>query len=277
MIVKVALSWVPGRHLVLRRFGIFKHGRMDETDYALKIFRIHAQRAFPGGFPKNFVALELGPGDSVLSALIAAAHGADKIYLSDAGNYARKDLAFYQAAAAELRAEHDLNVPDISGAQNFKHMLELCGAVYMHHGLNNLQTIAERSVDFIWSHSVVEHIRKKDFDATMENLIRILNPMGRISHIVDLQDHLNHALNNLRFPDAFWEHEIIANAGFYTNRLGYDRALESMRAGGAQILETESGCWEALPTPRKKMAARFQTQHEDDLRVRTYSVLLKAA
>ena len=39
------------------------------------------------------------------------------------------------------------------------------------------------------------------------------------SHAIDLKDHLNYSLNNLRFTDKLWETEFFVNSGFYTNRL----------------------------------------------------------
>lgn len=277
IIVKILLSWVPGRHVILRSFGIFRHGEMDDVAYAHKIFKLHAERAFPKGLPKGFTALELGPGDSLLSALIARSYGASKIILSDAGAFASKDIALYHIAAAELREDYGLDVPDISSADNVEKMLEICRAEYLTDGLSGLLRVHDDSIDFIWSHSVLEHVRKADFEPTMRTLARILKKDGVISHIVDLQDHLNYALNNLRFSDRLWECDIIANAGFYTNRIGYKTALDVMKNSGVVVANTQTGQWDSLPTPKAKMAAPFRDFPEDDLCVRTYSVLLKAA
>ena len=275
--VKLLLSWIPGRHFLLRRFGLFKHGNMDKLPYAFKIFNIHAKRAFPDGFPENSTVLELGPGDSLLSALIAKANGASKIYLADAGNYASRDIKFYKRAADELRMQYGLDVPGFDAASTLADILHICNAQYLTGGLRDLKTIPSNSVDFIWSHSVLEHIRKRDFDSTMKQLSRILKANGVISHIVDLQDHLDRALNNLRFPEAIWENELFARGGFYTNRIGYSRSLDYMRQSGTQVVFTETGAWEKLPTPKKAMSEPFQSVPDDELRIRTYSVVLKAA
>ena len=58
----------------------------------------------------NFVGLELGPGDSLLSAMAAHAHGASAYYLVDAGSFAQAPVAQYRAMAAYL-AEHGRPAP----------------------------------------------------------------------------------------------------------------------------------------------------------------------
>lgn len=268
------LSGIPFRHKILRRYGIFKHGNMDDISYAHKIFMQHIKHAYPEQMPSNLIMLELGPGDSVVSALIANAVGAKKIYLADAGSYATENIEFYKKAAATLLNQYDLSVPGIEDAHSFSDMLNVLNAEYITSGLAGLKTIETDSVDFIWSHSVLEHVRKKDFSNTMSELSRILKPGGFISHSVDLQDHLDRGLNNLRFSESFWENDYVASSGFYTNRLGYTESLEIMKKAGLTILSTEAGRWDSLPLPKDKMHQDFRNIPEEELRVRTYNALL---
>lgn len=256
---------------------MFKHGEMDNVHYAHKVFKLHADRAFTSGLPDDFVALELGPGDSLLSGLIAKSYGASRVYLCDAGNYASKDVELYKEAAKVLRADYGLAPPDIQNIKTIDEYYKICGIEYVSNGLQGLKDIPGNSIDLIWSHSVVEHIRKKEFEDTMLQLSRIIKPEGLISHNVDLQDHLERKLNNLRFSDKFWENDFVANAGFYTNRLGYEAALKLMQDAGQVVLKAERGCWDRLPTPKSKMWQPFQEIPDDVLRVRTYSVLLRTA
>ena len=277
IIIKLLLCWVPHRHKILRKLGIFKHGKMDEAAHALKIFKLHTDRAFPNGLPENFTMLELGPGDSLLSALIAKSYGAGKIYLADEGNYATTDITLYKTAAQELNDKYKLTVPDLRNIETIEDFLKICNAHYITSGLEGLKAIPACSVDFIWSHSVVEHIRKNDFAATMRELARIITQDGIASHIVDLQDHLDKSLNNLRFPECIWENDIFAKAGFYTNRLRYTQSLDLMRRAGFEVISTGTGQWDLVPLPRAKMNAEFRGLSDDELKIRTYSVLLKAA
>ncbi len=274
--VKIVLARLPVPYGAWKKIGIFRHGRMDTSAYALKIFRLHAGSAWPEGLPQHFTALELGPGDSIAAALIAAGYGAKKIYLADVGAFADRDVAGYKAMAESLRRE-GVPVPDIARAENLQDILTACRAEYLTGGLDSLRSIPAASVDTIWSHSVVEHIRKKDFAETFRELARVLKPSGRMSHNIDLKDHLAQSLNNLRFPDGLWESEFFARSGFYTNRLRSSDILGFTQDAGFEVTSLNQGRWPTLPLPRARMAEPFRSASEDDLYVRTMHVVLRPA
>ena len=68
---------------------------MGAADYPLKILNPHLQRAYPQGLPPRSAILELGPGDSIASAVIACAYGVKHTYLVDVGSFASKNVVFY--------------------------------------------------------------------------------------------------------------------------------------------------------------------------------------
>lgn len=70
---KLVLSRVPAAYAVWQQMGLFRHGHMDTAQYALGVFSSHVQRAGLGGGLAGKTVLELGPGDSVATALIAKA------------------------------------------------------------------------------------------------------------------------------------------------------------------------------------------------------------
>ena len=127
--------------------------------------------------------------------------------------------------------------------------------------------LPNNSIDFIWSHSVLEHVRKKDFADMVVELRRIVKATGKMSHNADLKDHLGDALNNLRFSDRLWESEFMAKSGFYTNRLQHQDILKLFREGGFEIVDDAVGCWEKMPTPRNSMDVMFQDVPDDELRI----------
>ena len=88
---KILLSKLPINYSLWKSLGLFKHGRMDCLDYPIKIFNLHIKKAYPKIIPKNLIILELGPGDSIASAIIGYAYGVSKTYLIDVDNYAIKD------------------------------------------------------------------------------------------------------------------------------------------------------------------------------------------
>ncbi len=274
---KLILGRLPYRHQLLRNLGMFKHGQMDEAAHALKIFNLHEKTAFPAGFPAGSSVMELGPGDSLVTALIAKSYGAGAVYLCDVGHFASNNIEDYQRLAIELHQAGLENIPNLANVDSVSEMLNLCNASYITNGLEGLRSIADNSVDMIWSHSVLEHIRKRDFFKTMVELRRIIKDTGRVSHSVDLQDHLDKSLNNLRFSKSLWENDFFANSGFYTNRLRCEESLKLMEKAGFRIVTHEKGQWDSLPLPREKMHPDFIHFSDDELRVRNYSVLLTAA
>ena len=94
---KIALAQLPGGANPWHRAGLFRHGAMTSPAYALKVFRGHLERAGlrPGDLA-GLVGLELGPGDSLFSALILRAHGAVGAVLVDLDDFASRDLAAYR-------------------------------------------------------------------------------------------------------------------------------------------------------------------------------------
>lgn len=272
---KLLLGRIPYRHSLLRKLGMFKHGSMDNISYAHKIFRLHFHRAYKDDLPTGFTALELGPGDSLASVLIAKAYGAGTSYHIDVGRFATNEIDLYKRMNTELYSVGLKNTPDLSHIKNIPSMLDACNAKYLTEGLDDLKEIPSDSVDFIWSHSVLEHIRKKDYQPTMQELYRILKRSGKISHNVDLQDHLDSSLNNLRFSEKIWENNFFAASGFYTNRIGYTDSLQIMRSAGFKILEKQCGRWKGLPINKSKLHPKFKEIDDNELCIRTYSVLLE--
>jgi SAM-dependent methyltransferase len=246
---------------------------MDDTEYAINVFNSHAQRAGLLHKLRGKDMLELGPGDSIASAIIAASYGARTI-LVDSGNFVRTDIECYRNLTSEL-TKRGLSPPDLSNCQSIDTVLEKCGARYMTGGLKSLEQIESTSIDRIFSQAVLEHIRKDDFRQTMQECYRVLKPEGISSHQVDLKDHLGGALNNLRFSDQVWESPFFVKSGFYTNRIRYNQMLKIFGDVGFSAEVTEKTQWNVLPISREKLAIEYRNIPDDDLSVSGFHVLLK--
>lgn len=275
IIIKLIITRLPLPYSFWRSLNVFRHGSMDSMNYPVKIFNLHLKRAFPDGLPSDAVLLELGPGDSLASALLGYASGASKTYLVDVYSFARKDVAFYQTLAADL-CNRGLQCPNLSGALSFDDILQASNARYLTDGLASLCAIPSESVDFVWSHSVLEHIRKDELPDVLFELRRILKPGGFSSHNIDYQDHLDYSLNNLRFSEKLWESDFFAKSGFYTNRAPAIRLHGMLKEAGFKILHEEFGKWPELPIPRRSLHADFTKFTDEELCNRTSHVLLQA-
>ena len=276
LVVKLVLSRIPVGYNFWRYLGLFKHGLMHQPAYAYKVFKTHFDRVVFRKRNGDFVALELGPGDSLLFAMLAYAFGASTSYLIDVGHFARDDLKPYRLMA-NLLTEKGLAIPKMGGMHSLGELLVSCGAQYLTQGLASLRNIPDESVDFIVSQAVLEHVRRDDFLNMMHELRRVIRSDGVCSHRVDLKDHLGEALNNLRFPEHIWESDLIANSGFYTNRIRFGEMLALFREARFDVKVIDVERWDRLPTPRRKLSSPFKQFHDEELCVAGFDVVLKPA
>jgi SAM-dependent methyltransferase len=268
---KLVLARLPLDYAFWSGLTLFKHGPMDDPGYALDVFRHHLDRAKPS---PGFSVLELGPGDTAFTAVVARAFGASRTVLVDAGPFAVTDPEPYRRMARELTTR-GLAAPDLDDAGSLDEVLRRCSATYLTGGLDSLRTLDAGSIDLSFSQAVLEHVRAAEMPAVLRELRRVAAPGGVSSHVVDLEDHLAHALNNLRFSERVWESRLFATSGFYTNRLRRSRLLEIFDEAGFETEVVSEARWSALPTPRARLATEFRSLPDDDLLVRSLDVLLR--
>ena len=108
-----------------------------------------------------------------------------------------------------------------------------------------------------------------------QEIKRILKKDGTSSHAIDLKDHLNYSLNNLRFTDKLWETEFFANSGFYTNRLSISDIANVYKNIGFRISIINKLTWDEIPLPRSKFAQQFKNRPLEDLLVSEFDLILK--
>lgn len=274
--VKMVLSRLGVPYDRWRKLGLFRLGRMDRPAYALKIFDLHVRRAFPDGRLNGKTVLEIGPGDSLASAVAARAAGAVETLLIDAGPYASREVGLYRRMADAL-TERGQTPPDLSGADTLEDVLARCGGRYLTAGVDAFADLPDASVDLIWSHSVLEHIPLKQLPRLMAEMRRVLKPDGRMSHNIDFQDHLSHGLNSLRFSEAAWESPVMRDAGFYTNRVRAGVMHALVRDAGFEILQEEFGRWPKAPIARRHLDSAFRDLSDDELRIATSHLLARPA
>ncbi|MEJ2267448.1 MAG: hypothetical protein P8X95_28810, partial [Anaerolineales bacterium] len=136
---KIVLSRLPFGYRTWQRLGLFRHGYMDQADYLTSVFDAHVFRAGMKGCLSGKTILELGPGDSVGTALVAASYGARAILL-DAGAFAVSDVEFYKKLANDLTFK-GLKPPDIQDASTLGEVLDACNAVFLTEGLGGFSRI----------------------------------------------------------------------------------------------------------------------------------------
>ena len=277
---KIVLSRIPVPFSTWRRIGVFRHGHMNTGSYALEVFRTHCRR-LAGGVDAGVDALsgktvmELGPGDSIATGLLAHLHGAAASVLIDSDAYAERNPAIYETMLDEWEAE-GLSSSRLRGCATFELLCERSGTRYLHNGLDSLAALPDGAVDLGFSNAVLEHIRLADFEPMLTELRRVLSsPDGAWSHTVDLRDHLGGALNNLRFSRRLWESRFFAESGFYTNRIRYRQMLSMFERAGFVVDVLQTTRFPALPTLRIRMWKPFRDCAEEDLLVSSFNIVLR--
>lgn len=271
--LKLALARIPVPYRLFSMLGIFRHGDMDSASYALGVFLRH-QRYAPDA---PWVGLELGPGDSIFSAILARRYGCQKLWLVDAGDFAIKTPQKYRKMAEELEASGAGDeLLALASADDFAALLTSCGAAYLTSGLAALRSIEPESVDLVWSHAVLEHVRAGDFAAFAREMYRILRPGGCASHVVDFKDHLGGSLNNMRIPSSLWEQDWFAQrSGFYTNRIRFQAMEDAFAESGFSVEVLLKNRWDQPPVAREAMAPEFRDLDPQDLLVSDCHFLLR--
>jgi SAM-dependent methyltransferase len=271
---KLVLSRVPISQKFFQRAGAFRLGGMSRPEYAVGVFRRHFDTAKFARKARPFVTLELGPGDSLFSIVIARAFGASAAYAVDEGSFASADISDYRHLEAYL-AESGLHVAGLDRCSTVKDLIKVCDGTYLTHGLESLRQIPTASVDFIWSHTVLQHVRRRDFFPLLRELRRIQRPDGVGSHTLSISDILGGKLNDLRFSQKTWESDLMANSGFYTNRIRYGELLHLFCEAGFAPQVYRTARWKELPTPREKMAPEFALLPDEDLQISGFDVYLR--
>ena len=271
---KLALARLPLRYQVLRRLSIARHGGMGRPAFAYDTFRRHFDAADFHRKAGGFTVLELGPGDSLFTALTARAHGASAVWLVDVAFFASIDMAAYRAMADFLQ-QRGLSAPDLRGTRSIGNVLSSCNACYGVDGLASLRAIPDGQIDFAFSNTVLQHVALEEFGETLRELRRVMHGGGCCVHSVDLRDMFAQSLHHLRFPARVWESRSFRNSGFYTNRMRLSPMLDAFRRAGFSVEVVEANRWPGLPIARGSLAPPYSEMAEDELLVRTARVVCR--
>ena len=222
----------------------------------------------------GWVMLELGPGDSLSSALVARALGAQKSYLVDVAPFASTDITVLKRMAKHL-TRLGLPLEGIEECGTIGEILQLCNAEYLTSGLESLKSIPDHSIDLLFSNAVLEHVRLHEFASLCGEMRRIQRPSGVGSHTIDFADHLGDSLNNLRFSQSLWEAEWMVSSGFYTNRIRPAQMCGLFAKAGFQVDVLKTVKWPKVPIKRSRLAAPFSTLDDSELITYGLDVLLR--
>ncbi|MBM80380.1 MAG: hypothetical protein CMJ78_07275 [Planctomycetaceae bacterium] len=143
--------------------------------------------------------------------------------------------------------------------------------------------IPDKSVDLVYSNTVMEHVTPTAAEALLRESHRMLSPGGTILHLIDMSDHFSHgdnsitAINFLRYDDKCFARY---NSKFmFQNRWRASKWHQLVEDHGFEIV-----VWESCLDQRSKehlsnltLAPEFADLEEDDLCTTSVVVLGKLA
>lgn len=260
-------------HSIGKKLGVFKHGDGERPEYVYGVFSKHYNRVSKILSKEKFVGLEIGPGGYFSSSVISYLHGCQKTLMVDVDNIDPNAIKNYGKLVEFLEGK-GFNVSELKNLKDVDQILQTVNGEFLERGIHSLREIPSSSVDFIWSNACLEHIYLEDFSDLMCETRRILKKEGVCSHTVDLQDHLDLSLNNLRFSPEEWETDEIKKSEFYTNRIRFKEMLQIFEKAGFHVDLVQIRRWENLPINIQKINAHFLQNKEEDLNVSRFDVLL---
>jgi hypothetical protein len=261
--LKIMRGSLPFNYNFFANLGFFRHGKMDDPESALAIFNNHFKNGDIPSLP--FVFLELGPGDSLFSGIIAFHKGASSSYLVDHGEWVSKDIKKYLLLIKRLFGEDFLNNNEIRHIEDIKRIFKIH---YLTNGVQSLKEIPSETIDLSFSNAVLEHVYAHEVRDLFKELRRISKKKTLSSHFIDFKDHLSYSLNNLRFSEKYWEKEIIKKSGIYTNRLRFSDMKNTIESSGFTISLIKLENWEKLPLSKSKLDHSLLNYNHEDLLIK---------
>ncbi len=269
IIIKIIISRLNISYKIWKKIKIFRHGNMENFEYSRKIFESHFRDMNKIRRIKNPKIMEIGPGDSLFSMIYSRKYSSEKFYFIDVDNFANKNIKLYDQLQEELEKENFFSVKLKKDFKNFDDVLNFYNAKYLISGIESLSKIKDNSIDYIFSHSVMEHVRKDELNILIKEMYRILKPNGVISHNINYKDHLGESLNNLRFSEKIWESDFFAKSGFYTNRITAKKMHNNFKKIGFNLVKENFGRWDSLPIKKNSLSKEFRNLSEDELMIPT--------
>ena len=228
--IKILAFHVKILKKILVKFNFYKTGKANNPEYINKIIPRYIKYFQKIPIKRKKVVCEIGPGNSLFASLIFLKLGACRYFAVDSEINATSDPKFYIDSINPINSIIKKFLPykfkNQNKSENFGYnkmtlteLFKKNNIKYLCNGVESFKNISSNSVDFVWSHSVMQHIYLSELETLISEIFRIIKPGGLTVHHIDLKDCINRSVNNFLFPEKIWESELFHKAGFYTNRV----------------------------------------------------------
>jgi SAM-dependent methyltransferase len=265
LIIKLFLGLLPKLDLFVHRLRIFDHGDMLNVGYSNEVIIRHLRNSQLSSVAGMNI-LEVGPGNSVSTAFLLKYRGAKKVYLIDKNQYASLSLNDYSPLFANLAIGENKDFTiKVNQAESFVDLLSSLDIDYFTNGLAAFRTIPDSSVDFVYSHSVLQHLERDQVVEFLRELFRVMRPGAKNSNRIDLRDMLGGGLNQLRFPSWFVKSRIFQNSSCYTNGLRFTDYITLAEMCGFVVMYSNVDKFQNSVIRRSLMAKQYRHYRSDEL------------
>jgi SAM-dependent methyltransferase len=290
--LQTVFSHVPGgealNYLCQRR--IFRN--LPVSDETFRATAANARRhleklRYHGSVPVGEARFyEFGAGKDLIIPLTYYCLGVAGQVIADIRDLARDELVVDAVRRLSGGLVPDLlRAPDAAlGFPGRKQRLAALGITYRAPCDARATGFDDASVDYITSTSTLEHIPADDIRLILRESRRILRPDGRMSMLIDYQDHYSYAdssisaYNFLRFEEREWARW---NPSLqYQNRLRHSDYLEMFESDGFEVIDEEivAGSPADLETiAQLPPAPEFSDRDAADVAIRLAMVTLRPA
>ena len=224
LILKLLIYKIPLKYSI-RKYIFGKHGGMDNESYTNKIYTQHVTKN-KTELKRLNTLLELGPGDSCMTAVFALKDNFDKVVLID------KDISSVIKSLDKIKFDFNLNYKLISnqyleGLNSYKFQLfsnkSSINLIIIESDFSEQLIFKEQIIfDIIFSNAVLQHLSTLQ----VKNFLRFSTKYAKkdclISHQIRFTDHItgnNQKFEHRKIPKQIWESKFFKSYPFWTNRL----------------------------------------------------------
>ena len=225
---KILVYSIPLRYSFRKKF-FGRNGLMDDLNYCKNIFKKHVLNIKRNEEIKNI--LEIGPGDSCFTALLALRNNFDSITLIDKNSdQLLSTLQNLKDIGIKIKKLNSYENLDIFSFYEGKKSVNV---YILKEDFKKIPSIKLPSNDIIFSNAVLQHLDKKQLMNLLEFCKRVSNKRTIHSHQIRFTDHLtgsNQFFDHYKVPKFIWESKLLKKYPFWTNRLDLNKFIKIFKS-----------------------------------------------
>lgn len=169
--------------------------------------------------------------------------------------------------------EKKQDLPPFKDGVPLSNYMKEINATYYFDGLDGYRRVPGNSVDFLYSCTVLQHIRKNMFVESVNEMYRMMKPGAIAFHTVDLRDMLGGRKNHLRYGDGYWNDEAHRNMRCYTNRIQCAEMCEMFKEAGFKIKKIKREYFKKSPIKKRILSTEFNGISNKELYTKAFSIM----